>query len=276
MYAGARFALLTQHGKEQVFRPAFEAAFGARVELVTGLDTDTLGTFTRDVPRAGTQLEAARQKARLGMERARLPLGLASEGSFGPGPLGLGSWNVELVVLIDAVRGVEVVGRAEAPGRCVQGTVSSREALEALAQLADFPRHGLVLRPDDAHDPRVQKGISSWDALDDAWLLARASSRTGSVFVESDLRAHLNPTRMALIDLAVRDLVARLSSACPRCNAPGFGVAARVPGLKCSACGAETRRPRAARWDCVRCEHREERPLPDLTADPASCDACNP
>ena len=37
--------------------------------------------------RAGTQIEAARKKARLGMELAGLPLGLASEGAFGPDPM---------------------------------------------------------------------------------------------------------------------------------------------------------------------------------------------
>ena len=98
-YAGRQVALLTQHGKERVIAPVLEAALGCRVERVARYDTDLLGTFTRDIPRAGTQLDAARRKARLGMELAGLPLGLASEGSFGPDPFtGMFPWNVEFLI----------------------------------------------------------------------------------------------------------------------------------------------------------------------------------
>ena len=85
-YPGRQVALLTQHGKERVIAAALEPALGCRVERVAGYDTDLLGTFTRDIPREGTKLEAARKKARLGMELAGLPLGIASEGAFGPDP----------------------------------------------------------------------------------------------------------------------------------------------------------------------------------------------
>jgi len=113
-YRGRRIGLLTQHGKERVISPELDRALGCRVERVGGYDTDLLGTFTRDVPRAGTQLEAARKKARIGMERSGLPLGLASEGSFGrirsPGMI---PWNVELVILIDDEQVLEIIGVAQ-------------------------------------------------------------------------------------------------------------------------------------------------------------------
>ena len=78
-YRGRRIGLPTQHGKERVISPELDRALDCRVERVGGYDTDLLGTFTRDVPRAGTQLEAAGKKARTGMEPSGLPLGLASE-----------------------------------------------------------------------------------------------------------------------------------------------------------------------------------------------------
>jgi hypothetical protein len=73
-YSGRRVALLTQHGKERVIAPVLDAALGCRVERVNGFDTDLIGTFTRDIPRTGTQVEAARRKARIGMELSGLPL----------------------------------------------------------------------------------------------------------------------------------------------------------------------------------------------------------
>ena len=66
-YRGQTIALLTQHGKERVIAPALEPALGCHIQLVTGYDTDQLGTFTRDKPRPGSQLEAARRKVRIGM-----------------------------------------------------------------------------------------------------------------------------------------------------------------------------------------------------------------
>ena len=78
-YRGQSIALLTQHGKERVIAPALEPALDCRVQLVTGYDTDQLGTFTRDKPRPGTQLEAARRKARVGMTLSGLPVGLVLE-----------------------------------------------------------------------------------------------------------------------------------------------------------------------------------------------------
>ena len=134
-YAGRRVALLTQHGKERVLAPVLEPALGCRIERVAGYDTDLLGTFTRDIPRAGTQLEAARQKARLGMELAGLPLGLASEGSFGPDPMmGMFPWNVELLIWIDAERDLEIVGVAQGKTNFAHVLAASWEEAEAFAR----------------------------------------------------------------------------------------------------------------------------------------------
>ncbi len=86
-YAGQRIALLTQHGKERVIAPVLDAALGCRVERIGCYDTDQLGTFTRDIPRPGSQVDAARTKARIGMALSGLTVGIASEGSFGPDPM---------------------------------------------------------------------------------------------------------------------------------------------------------------------------------------------
>lgn len=87
LYVDRRVALLTQHGKEAVLGEVLGEALACKVERIEGFDTDTLGTFTRDIARVGNQLEAARRKARIGMQLSGLPIGLASEGSFGPDPV---------------------------------------------------------------------------------------------------------------------------------------------------------------------------------------------
>lgn len=275
-YRGAAFALLTQHGKQQVISPLLAEQWNARVQLVQSFDTDSLGTFTRDIPRDGSQLAAARKKARVAIEHSGLPFGIGSEGSFAAGAFGLYSMNLELVLLLDAVRGIEIVGRARAPGRHSHAAISTRQELTKAAESFGFPEHGLVLRPEDGSDPRIRKGVCCMETLEDAFAQAQAQSSSGVVFVENDLRAHFNPTRMANIRAATADLIERMHSRCTRCDAPGFGVAETLPGLRCRECGLATQVARAERLECVACKHEDVRNLPVRDADPSRCDYCNP
>jgi hypothetical protein len=270
--------LLTQHGKERVIAPVLDAALGCRVERVTGYDTDILGTFTREIPRAGTQLEAARKKAHIGMKLSGLPLGLASEGSFGPDPMvGMFPWNVEYLIFIDEQAGLEIVGLAQGKANHTHLLTGEWETAKAFARQAGFPAHHLVVRPEGENDPRIRKGIAAWADLEAAFAWAQTQSASDLVFLETDLRAHANPTRMEMIRLAAEDLVKKLLSPCPACGAPGFWIVERIAGLPCGDCDAPTRVIRADVYGCVKCSHRltRERTEPPY-ADPGRCDYCNP
>jgi hypothetical protein len=277
-YRGRPVALLTQHGKERVIAPVLEPGLGCTIEHVTGFDTDLLGTFTRETPRPGTQLEAARRKARKGMELAGTSLGVASEGSFGPDPFtGLFSWNVELLVWVDDELGVEVVGVAQSAARTEHIQSDDWEAVAAFAEREGFPQHNLVLRNDGPDGLALYKGIADWAQLKTHFDLARAQSAGGTVFVERDLRAFANPSRMQLIAQAASDLLARLQSQCPACEAPGYWIAARNPGLPCAACGQSTTSFCEEVWSCPRCQHKEVRARTDVVAaEPKDCPHCNP
>jgi len=278
LYTGRCIALLTQHGKEQVIAPVLDAALGCQVERVSGFDTDTLGTFTRDIPRAGTQLEAARRKARTGMELSGLPLGLASEGAFGPNPVvSLLPWNIELLLLIDDERGIEVTGVAQQSTRFDHLLTDDWERAKQFAAQAGFPTHYLVVRPQCQDDSRVEKGIDTWAALEAAFQRARGQAENGQVFLESDVRAHAHPARMAVIRMAAEDLATKLNSLCPACGTPGFWTVERVAGLPCADCGAPTREIRAIINGCLQCDHRETHQQTGVEyADPGRCDYCNP
>lgn len=277
-YAEQKVAFLTRHGKEQVVAPVLEEGLACMIEHVTAFDTDQLGTFTRDTPRFGTQLEAARRKARIGMTLAGTSLGLASEGSFGPDPFGgLLPWNIELLVWIDDVLGIEVVGTAQGAGRCDNIRVGDWDALEAFAVRAGFPQHHLVLRPQSRDDPRIRKGIADWSHLRASFEQCLAQSDDRQVFVETDLRAFANPSRMQIIEQAARDLIRQIRSCCPVCGSPGYRVAARQPGLPCAACGLPTTNYRTEVWECVRCRHQVEQARLDCAVtSPMYCSYCNP
>jgi len=277
-YYGSQVALLTQHGKERVIAPVLEPALGCSIKLVTGYDTDQLGTFTRETPREGSQLEAAKRKARKGMELAGAKQGIASEGSFGPDPhTGMFPWNVELLVWIDDIMGIEAVGMAQGPAPDGHIQSGDWQAVAGFAKRAGFPEHHLVLRPDGQDDTRIFKGISDWMQLQTCFDSCLAQSRYGTVFVEMDLRAFANPSRMKNIGLAARDLLQRLQSTCPACSAPGYWISERQPGLPCAACRLPTHSYRREVWTCVRCDHRHIAERTDRTAeDPVHCSYCNP
>jgi len=276
-YAGASFALLTKHGKERAIAPRFAEKLGAKIAIVDSFDTDTLGTFTREIPRFGNQLDAARKKAELAIELTGCPLGLGSEGSFTPGPFGLGSSNLEVITLVDRQRNLVITGAIRQPGHHASGTFDSWDALAAFAERAKFPSHALILRPDDENHHHLCKGIADHEGLRTAYDECRALSKVGAVFAESDLRAHLNPTRMENIGTACDDLITRMLRNCPACAAPGFGIARLESGLPCSWCGEPTNDWKSEEFRCVACTHIESKPRADLQkADPGLCPHCNP
>ena len=240
---GKTAALGTMHGKEQVIAPVLRDALDVRVSLAEGLDTDRFGTFTRDRERAGTQLEAARHKAWAALERVpAAALGVASEGSFGPHPevpfLVIG---VELVLLVDRASGLEIVGRdVTLEPRYAQRVVRRLDEVVIFADQAGLPEHGAVVMgvrgggaQDEAGDwgRGLHKGLHTVTALVDA---ARPLlERDGRAWLESDMRAHHNPTRMKAIARASADLASHALHQCPRCARPGFAAAESVPGLPC-------------------------------------------
>ncbi len=274
-YRLGRAALLTQHGKEVAISAPLAQGLEIEVLRVEGYDTDRLGTFTRDVPRAGTQLEAARSKAALAQQLSGLPWGLGSEGSFGPDPmLGLSPWNVELIVWLDGERNLEIVAMASGPETNYrQDWIEDWAQVEAFAAAAGFPGHGLIVSPGPDAAP-IAKGITDQDALAHAFALAL--SRHGRAWLETDMRAHLNPSRMAMIGRTARQLAQQLASCCPSCGAPGWWPQASIPGRPCEACGAPTRLASAQRWGCSACGFEQRRALETEPADPSHCDHCNP
>jgi hypothetical protein len=268
-YRGARAALATQHGKALALGPPLQRRLGLIVEPVA-IDTDAFGTFTGTRPRTGTAAEAALAKARAGMAASGLDLGLASEGSFGPHPwLPFGAGGVETLAFIDAPRGLELtVSAVSRRTNFAQHAVTAGEDIAPFLARIGFPAHALVVK--DAEGAVLASGVQTMAALAP---LAWPGNR-----IETDMRAHLNPTRMAAIRSLAGRLAARLASRCPACGCPGWGQVDVVRGLPCSSCAQPTQGIANIVDGCGACGHQQSRPRPDgvTAASPASCDWCNP
>ncbi|HSN24244.1 MAG TPA: DUF6671 family protein [Methylomicrobium sp.] len=276
-YWGQRVALLTQHGKQVPLREVLSQSLGCKLEHVTDYDTDQLGTFTRDVARCGSQLDAARAKARIGMELSCLPIGLASEGSFGPDPFSfMLPHNMELLVWIDDRLGIEIVATSSGKTNFSHRIVKHWENAESFAKTAGFPEHYLIVRPGDEHHPEFRKGLSNWDSLRDAVNWALATSPDCQAFIETDMRAFANPTRMQNIRRAAEALIQKLQSHCPACGAPGFARSGVIRGLPCEDCGQPTEEAKADIYRCVRCEYQTVTDRETGFAAAGKCGYCNP
>lgn len=281
-YEGVLAVLATMHGKERVIAPVLEQSLGLRVALAVGLDTDRFGTFSREIARSGSQLEAARAKILAAFDADPTPgVGVASEGSFGPHPLiPFMPLGLELVVLIDRVTGFELIGQDFGPKtNFSHQVVSDIDEAIAFAERSGFPEHGLiVIGCVDGHPAPACALIK--DITDAAGLLVAVRKTLAvcdAAFIETDMRAHRNPTRMEAIERATRDLVRRFMSQCPACNFRGFDVTEHIAGLPCEWCGGPTNAIRHHVLQCHACGHREERPATtSATADPGQCDFCNP
>ncbi|MCA2978964.1 MAG: hypothetical protein INH41_13010 [Myxococcaceae bacterium] len=265
--SGATVALATKHGKERLVEGLL-APLGLALRHVGDVDTDQLGTFTRERPRQGTALDAARTKLAWAFAHAPTArFALASEGSFGPHPeLPWVAGGHELVLLADRDTGLELRGDdLTADTNFAAATVDSLEAALAFAARAGFPAHALIV---GAH-----KGVGDAATLE---RLVGEGLRAGPVALETDMRAHLNPLRQASIRRAMERCLAGLAATCPSCAWPGFTGGEPAPGLPCEACGAPTRLPRDVLRACRRCGHAVRLPVGATAAPAGRCDACNP
>ncbi|MEW6449091.1 MAG: DUF6671 family protein [Pseudomonadota bacterium] len=278
-YQSARVALVTMHAKERAVARPLRQRLAIEIDLVSGINTDLFGTFTGETPRAGSMAVAARAKALTGISATGLPFGIGSEGSFGPDPgMPLVAVATELMTFVDRHRGLEIRESLRtwhtnfSSVTCMPG-----EDLTDFLAASRFPSHAAVVAPNEpAGQASFQKGIVDAAILKSAVSDACARSADGMARVTTDMRAHVNPTRMAIIRRLSRRLAERLASLCPVCRTPGFGERDIERGLPCSDCGATTDRALAHVERCVSCAFVRRRPAPRPAVDPDQCSHCNP
>lgn len=266
------------HGKEAVIAPVLQRELGVKIRVPACFDTDRFGTFSGEVERPEDPLETARMKCRAAADLTGCSLAVASEGSFGPHPAAFFlPADDELMLLMDFNSGREYKARELVTQTNFRGALlHSWPEVKDFAGDVLFPSHGLIVRYAAGVNDGVVKGIRDWETLE---VEAKSIlSRQGTVFVETDMRAMHNPTRMKVIAQAVERLVASVKQLCPSCSAPGYEVSGVRQGLPCELCGSPTKSTLAHIWSCSVCGHKEEKLFPhEKTTESAMyCDWCNP
>ena len=244
------------HSKEAALARPFRAGLGVALCVPTGIDTDRLGTFTGEIPREGSPREVVEAKARIGMDITGLVHGLASEGSFGPHPMVpfIQSHYEHLAFVDDEQNFVVIESQLGTETNFGRACCETWEDVVDFSKGHGFPKHSLIVRPDGCPDfGQVIKGIARYPDLKEAVMVAIEQSPTRRAVLETDMRAHQNPTRMRMLRKLAFRLVRRMNRYCPDCLCPGFGLVDTETGLPCEDCGSPTR---LIRWEihgCPRC-----------------------
>jgi hypothetical protein len=277
-FEGRTLVIASMHRKEEVLKPLLEQGLGITVQVAEGLNTDLLGTFSGEVARLADPLVTARKKCELALDLSGCDLALASEGSFGPHPAAFFlPANEEWLLLVDRKNNLEIHARHLSLETNFSGQeFHSIEELEAFASKVGFPSHGLILRKSKEELAGMHKGITDPTLLRKAAVQLIESEKSG--YVETDMRAMFNPSRMKVIGETAQLLLQKLNSHCPSCQFPGFSVTSAEPGLPCSHCGTPSSAALAHLLVCSHCQHQEKVLFPHgkKTEDPQYCQVCNP
>ena len=278
LFENRKLIIATKHEKEKVIAPLLEKNLGVTCFTNENFDTDILGTFSGEIERELDPIATARKKCLLAMEASNCDLGVASEGSFGAHPsIFFASADDEFLIFIDKKNNLEIITRELSIETNFGGkAIETEKDLLDFSESVKFPSHGLILRKSENDNTDIIKGITDTTLLKKAF--KKLLNESNSIYVETDMRAMYNPTRMTVIENAAKKLVDKVKSCCPQCNIPGFGVTDVKKGLECSLCGSSTNSTLSFIYFCQKCNFKKEEMYPHkkTTEDPMFCNYCNP
>lgn len=276
MYKNQDVLLASMHKKEQVIAPPFRKRLSCTLQ-VPAFDTDQFGTFTGEIPYKLSPYETCLLKAKTIAKYYNYPLAVASEGSFGGHPASsFVPVNHELMVFVDNMRGWIIAEQlVSQKTNYTMLTVNKDTGLDAFLKRALFPSHALILQT--TSDKRIlAQGINNFELL--THYLTLGFKTEEELHLSTDMRAMMNPTRMAVIAELADKLTQRIACLCPRCKCPGFGFKFTRGALPCALCSLPTSFYEEEVWGCICCDHQECKKRRDglLKAESGQCNYCNP
>ena len=274
-FADNTAVLVSKHKKEEAIAPVLQQ-LNWQIKVYP-LDTDQFGTFSGEIAREGTPLQAARRKIAEAQQKTPGTIWLASEGSFGPHPeFSFLPMDHELILCYDAANDLEIIAEAmDTDTNYNREEINNWGQLEKFANTAGFPAHGLILKGTKENTPlKIIKENNNLEDLRHAYHQLQGYN----ISAETDMRALYNPKRMQVIAKATQQLTEKIKSLCPNCQTPGFWITENIPGLPCEWCNKPTQMVKSHVYQCQKCSHKEEKARKDGKefADPMYCNFCNP
>jgi hypothetical protein len=268
-----RIVVATKHQKERVIYPLFLEFYNCTF-LSIEIDTDLLGTFSGEIERTLSPYETAIEKCRMAFKTTDADFAIASEGTFGPHPsLFFVPADEEFILFMSRDEQLIIWAKhisTETNYNQIENQTDNQ--LSDFLEKVQFPSHKVIFKS----NTRIEKGINNLNFLNQ--LIRECELQNVSFSIETDMRAHCNPTRMKVIEETTSKLLEKLNSFCPSCETPGFSVQEVVKGLPCAQCGLKTESTLKHIKICTSCNHKEDILYPRgiQIEDPMYCPFCNP
>lgn len=273
------FSVATKHKKEIVFSNVF-TQLGLSFIPAPEIDTDILGTFTGEVERKYSPLETAVHKAKLLAAQINdVDFIIANEGTFGPHPyIPFVASDSEVIVLYDTKKeNYFYIHDVSTETNFAEKEIATFEQLHDFLEQVKFPSHALIVSAISNNGVQhFEKAIQDINVLKESINRLVAISKNGLVKVQTDMRAHLNPTRMNFIKQCAEKFINELKCLCPQCNYPQFKIKRTERGLPCYNCNTPTQSIKKYIYECVNCNYIEEKRNDKEFEDPMYCEICNP
>jgi len=271
--------LATMHGKEQALGETF-ASIGVTLCVPKAFDSDRFGTFSGEIERQGSMQDAARAKLTAAMATTGMSVGLVSEGAYGAHPvIPFAAAGTELLIWRDDENNYEVVEHwfDANPAYDHAQAKNLQEARQFLDRIS-FPDTAVIVAPASNREAPCGKGLRSMRDVEHAVKTAIDTCIHSMCFLQTDMRAHMNPRRMETIRQLGKKMADRLVCRCHACGTPGWGLLRKDTGLPCKWCGGPSLLVSHEVHGCVACDAINMEPRSDghTYADPAHCPRCNP
>lgn len=278
LFKNRSLLIATKHQKEKVIAPIFESAMQVHCFVPNDYDTDTFGTFSGEIERPSDPITVLKMKCKKALEQYGYDMGIASEGSFGPHPqIPFAQANEEFMIFMDLKNQLEImVGSLSTETNFSSALIETEGDLHFFAKRVHFPEHAIILKSAEKNGNACIKGITNYDDLVKGYHTLKQQYH--QVIAETDMRAHLNPTRMKHLQQVAQKLIDKIQQTCPTCSFPGFDVKEVIRGLPCNLCNFPTNGVLKYIMQCKHCNYQEEKKLPNNkeTEEPLYCGFCNP
>nr|WP_136250488.1 DUF6671 family protein [Ningiella ruwaisensis] len=265
--------ILTKHKKEQILGPVFKRLANLHLSHTDKFDTDSLGSFDHKITRRLSAKETALKKAYLACELTDSKTGIGSEGSFNS-EFCLGVVDQEILAYVDLENNIEVLALVSKPIATGIKRIENIDALRAV--LKAHPGQSWYICKGEKAQSAASEQVLSGQSKKESELIEAATSESFPFFLHPDFRAMNCPERQGLIALAGEQLIKRLSSLCPSCQAPDFIFDKLLRGLPCELCEQATTRVKSKIAQCKSCGFTDEATVEEQYASAFYCNFCNP
>lgn len=276
MYRNTKILCCSKHHKHKAFVEPFREQLNSEVHDNCDFDTDTLGTFTGDVPRLLTPKETVVKKAYAGLSSSHYDYAIATEATFTPhSSIPMLTIHHEIAVFVDVKRKAEYfVQRSSTETNFNKQEAATEDEVKQFWDTIGPPGHGIIVSPPGLPHYFV-KDIKTLDDAISEYNNIKNNFNVEKVLLQTDMRAMQNPMRMAVIQELAHEMAERLRTKCPQCQHYGFGEYEKIFGKPCCDCGTPTLTRHGYHLKCTFCSHIEAQ-LDDGCALPTYCPKCNP